>query len=202
MAGDPTDKNNAAETSGVKDKERKCKGSPSKDRKPRQRSRERNRSKSAERFEWCIAGSGCMRTSSQNHFNLLVEVSRYSLRYGLEKLSTILSSEQDLVSDSIFPLYVKGVQWVSKNVYHKLVIYLCIWPFLPLQRSPSEGQGERKGARPGQEQREGSQGPRQGRSPQRQRLQQEIQVCRLESDWCFSHRVTIRCRLEPKIKVS
>ncbi|KAM9431415.1 putative ATP-dependent RNA helicase DDX23 isoform 2-T2 [Salvelinus alpinus] len=59
MAGDPTDKNNAAETSGVKDKdrerkrsrsrERERKGSPSKDRKPRQRSRERNRSKSAER---------------------------------------------------------------------------------------------------------------------------------------------------------
>ncbi|KAK6307785.1 probable ATP-dependent RNA helicase DDX23 [Coregonus clupeaformis] len=59
MAGDPTDKNDAAETSGVKDKdrerkrsrsrERERKGSPSKDRKPRQRSRERNRSKSAER---------------------------------------------------------------------------------------------------------------------------------------------------------
>uniref|UniRef100_A0A6Q2YZE5 Probable ATP-dependent RNA helicase DDX23 n=1 Tax=Esox lucius TaxID=8010 RepID=A0A6Q2YZE5_ESOLU len=58
MAGDTTDKKDAAETSGVKDRERKRsrsrererKGSPSKDRKPRQRSRERNRSKSAERF--------------------------------------------------------------------------------------------------------------------------------------------------------
>lgn len=59
MAGESTDKNHAAETSGVKDKdrerkrsrsrERERKGSPSKDRKPRQRSRERNRSKSAER---------------------------------------------------------------------------------------------------------------------------------------------------------
>uniref|UniRef100_A0A3P8YGY3 Probable ATP-dependent RNA helicase DDX23 n=1 Tax=Esox lucius TaxID=8010 RepID=A0A3P8YGY3_ESOLU len=57
MAGDTTDKKDAAETSGVKDRERKRsrsrererKGSPSKDRKPRQRSRERNRSKSAER---------------------------------------------------------------------------------------------------------------------------------------------------------
>ncbi|KAJ8016281.1 hypothetical protein DPEC_G00005570 [Dallia pectoralis] len=57
MAGDTSDKKDAAESSGVKDRERKRsrsrererKVSPSKDRKPRQRSRERNRSKSAER---------------------------------------------------------------------------------------------------------------------------------------------------------
>lgn len=81
MAGESTDKNHAAETSGVKDKdrerkrsrsrERERKGSPSKDRKPRQRSRERNRSKSAERFEWrVVIGSGWMRTTCQNSVNL------------------------------------------------------------------------------------------------------------------------------------